>query len=232
MYIRRAEDRGHARFSWLNSRHSFSFGHYYDPEHMGFSVLRVINDDRVAPGAGFDTHGHRDMEIISYVLEGSIEHQDSLGNRFIVRAGEIQRMTAGTGVAHSEFNHAKDKPLKFLQIWISPDQTGLTPGYEQKEILQTGPLTPLLTPTGESGTLRIHQDATIYRLVLSGEESHTLRAPSRSGYLHVLEGAADIAGTTLFQGDAIGVSNQDVTVLAAPEGMTALWFDLPEVQVP
>ncbi|KZZ46584.1 pirin, partial [Thalassolituus sp. HI0120] len=158
-------------FGWLNSQHSFSFGHYYDPKHMGFSALRVINDDSVAPGAGFDTHGHRDMEIISYVLEGAIEHKDSMGHSYIVPAGDVQRMSAGTGVTHSEFNHSKQHNLRFLQIWIQPNKLGITPGYQQQKIEQRGKLTPLVTPDGSDGSLSIQQDVSLYRVALNRGES-------------------------------------------------------------
>lgn len=188
LYQRRADERGRANFGWLDSRHTFSFGHYHDPKHMGISALRVINDDTVAPGAGFDTHGHRDMEIISYVLSGAIEHQDSMGNKFVVPAGDVQRMTAGTGITHSEYNHSKTEALKFLQIWILPNQRNLPPGYEQKAIEQRGRLTPLVTPDGRDGSLIVHQDASIYRIQLQDGETEALDTSRGVGYLHVIEG--------------------------------------------
>ena len=161
LYIRRSESRGNVDFGWLRSRHSFSFGHYYDPKHMGFSVLRVINDDQVVAGAGFDTHGHRDMEIISYVSEGAMEHRDSEGNQYRIPAGEVQRMTAGSGITHSEYNASKTDQLKFIQIWIEPSQQGLHPDYEQAQITQAEQLTALVTPTGSGQSLRINQDASL-----------------------------------------------------------------------
>jgi len=230
MYIRSSEDRGTANFGWLHSRHSFSFGHYYDPRHMGISALRVINDDEVAPGAGFDTHGHRDMEIISYILEGAIEHKDSMGNQFIVPAGEVQRMSAGTGITHSEFNHSSDKPLKFLQIWIQPNQTGIQPSYEQKAIAQSGKLTPLVTPDGRDGSLSLHQNAEMHRLVLNTAEQIQLLPQLGCGYLHIIEGklTLDSAGESiqLTNGDAVGIQNQSLDI-TAESSVTALWFDLP-----
>ncbi|MDX1694943.1 MAG: pirin family protein [Ketobacteraceae bacterium] len=227
-YYRPATSRGRANFGWLDSKHTFSFGHYYDPEHMGFSVLRVINDDTVAGGAGFDTHGHRDMEIISYVLEGSIIHQDSMGNRFVVPAGEVQRMTAGTGITHSEYNASDTEPLKFLQIWILPEKQGLTPGYEQARIRQTRSLTPLVTPDGREESLRIHQDASIYRLRLAAGEEHCLQLDNRAGYLHVIAGDAKSDTVNLLPGDGAGlVSGPSLPLVAGDQGFEALWFDLP-----
>lgn len=235
LYIRRANERGTANFGWLNSHHSFSFGHYYDPRHMGVSALRVINDDEVAPGAGFDTHGHRDMEIISYVLEGAIEHKDSMGNQFVVPAGEVQRMSAGTGITHSEFNHSSDQPLKFLQIWIQPNQLGIEPGYEQKAIEQKAPLTPLVTPDGRDGSLSIHQDADVFRLELNPEGTTTdhqidLQYKRACGYLHIIHGHAEIitnSQTLSFTaGDAIAVQNESLHVSSQGK-LIALWFDLP-----
>lgn len=226
-YYRPSSERGKANFGWLDSHHSFSFGHYYDPEHMGFSVLRVINDDRVAAGAGFDTHGHRDMEIISYITQGSIEHEDSMGNRFVIPAGDIQRMSAGRGVTHSEYNHSKEGELTFLQIWIEPNVRGIEPGYEQKPVEQSGQLTELVTPDGRNGTLMMHQNASISRLVLSEGESIQLDNGKRSGYLHGLEGSADADGYSLANGDGLGVDQNSLTIKAGPEGFCGLWFDLP-----
>lgn len=226
-YLRRADERGKANFGWLDSRHSFSFGHYLDPNHMGLSALRVINDDTVAPGAGFGTHGHRDMEIISYVLSGAIAHKDSMGNEFVVPAGEVQRMTAGTGVTHSEYNHSQTEPLKFLQIWIIPDQRDLEPGYEQKAIPQNGPLTPLVTPDGRDGSLTVHQQASIYRLQLQAGETHTVNPEKGVGYLHLIEGGVEANGNPLSAGDGFGTLDEPLTLAAGAEGVTALWFDLP-----
>ena len=237
IYLRNAAERGGASFGWLDSKHSFSFGHYHDPKHMGFSALRVINDDTVKPGAGFDTHGHRDMEIISYVLKGAIEHKDSMGNSFVVPAGEVQRMSAGTGLTHSEFNHSKTEELKFLQIWIMPDEKGIKPGYEQKVIEQTSVLTPLVTPKGENGSLSIHQDASMYRLELEPGETFDFDARERPGYLHVIEGAAGFksneegkaksGAVEVTSGDGIGVYQERFSLTAKEEMLVALWFDLP-----
>ncbi|QIL90604.1 pirin family protein [Microbulbifer harenosus] len=227
LYLRRADERGKADFGWLESRHSFSFGHYHDPKHMGFSALRVINDDTVAPGAGFGTHGHRDMEIISYVLSGAIAHKDSMGNQFVVPAGDVQRMTAGTGVTHSEYNDSKTDPLKFLQIWIIPNQRGLEPGYEQKAIPQRGPLTPLVTPDGRDGSLTVHQEASMHRLQLPAGASFALSAEKGVGYLHLLEGDVEANGNHLSAGDGLGTLDEPLSLEAGAGGVTALWFDLP-----
>ena len=236
-YYRAAESRGKANFGWLNSQHTFSFGNYYDADHMGISTLRVINDDVVAPGAGFGNHGHRDMEIISYILEGSIEHKDSMGNHFTVPAGEVQRMSAGTGIMHSEFNASKTEPLKFLQIWITPNVTGIKPSYEQMPIKQSSTMTPLVTPDGRDGSLSIHQDASIYRLKLTAGESYDLEALAkdeneRVGYLHVIEGSSVEegsvnVGTGLKPGDGLGIIKDQLSITAGNDGLVALWFDLP-----
>ncbi len=233
IYHRPATERGHFQLEWLDSYHSFSFGHYYDPGHMGFSVLRVINDDTVAPGAGFETYGHRDMEIITYVLAGAIEHQDTLGNRHRLAAGEVQRMTAGTGILHSEMNASPEEPLRLLQIWVEPAQRSLVPGYEQKSIAQHGVLTPLVTPDGAGGSLRIHQDASLHRLVLEPGERAPLHADRNAAYLHVIDGEIELSAVAgdavvLQPGDALGVSaEQPLQVLARHNTASALWFDLP-----
>lgn len=231
-YYRAAESRGKANFGWLNSQHTFSFGEYYDPDHMGISTLRVINDDVVAPGAGFGNHGHRDMEIISYILEGSIEHKDSMGNKFTVPAGEVQRMSAGTGIMHSEFNASKTESLKFLQIWITPNVTGIKPSYEQMPIVQSSTMTALVTPDGRDGSLSIHQDASIYRLKLKAGERYDLVALAkdeneRVGYLHVIEGNSVNVGKGLKAGDGLGIIKDQLSITAGDEGLAALWFDLP-----
>lgn len=228
-YIRPASNRGKANFGWLDSRHSFSFGSYYEPSHMGFSVLRVINEDTVIGGAGFDVHGHRDMEIISYVLEGAIQHKDSMGNRFVLPAGEIQRMSAGSGIMHSEFNVSNTKPLKFLQIWIQPKQHGMSPSYQQARIEQTASMTPLVTPIGENGSLSINQDVYLYRLQLNAKESVTLDRGNRYGYLNVINGTADTHSLTIIHGDGIGlVETNTISLTAGEQGLEALWFDLPK----
>ncbi|WP_444924186.1 pirin family protein [Microbulbifer sp. DLAB2-AF] len=227
-YYRPSQARGRAHFGWLDSRHSFSFGHYYDPNHMGFSVLRVINDDTVIPGAGFDTHGHRDMEIISYILQGAIEHRDSEGNRLVVSAGEIQRMSAGTGITHSEYNHSQTEQLKFLQIWIEPNRRGIKPSYEQQSIPQRDKLTALITPDGSGNTLSIHQDTSLYRLQLNTGESIIIQAHERPGYLHVIEGEAIVNNKSILApGDGLGLFKKQVQLKAIKNSITALWFDLP-----
>ncbi len=234
-YYRAAKSRGKANFGWLKSQHTFSFGEYYDGDHMGISTLRVINDDVVAPGAGFGNHGHRDMEIISYILEGSIEHKDSMGNHFTVPAGEVQRMSAGTGIMHSEFNASRTEPLKFLQIWITPNVTGIKPSYEQMPIVQSSTMTALVTPDGRDGSLSIHQDASIYRLKLTAGESYELAALAkeeneRVGYLHVVEGSSVNIGTGLKAGDGLGIIKDQLKLTAGDDGLVALWFDLPSKQ--
>ncbi len=233
--IRKSEERGSVNLGWLQSKHSFSFGSYYDPAHMGLSALRVINDDHVVGGAGFDTHSHADMEIISYVLEGALKHEDSMGNQFIVPAGEVQRMSAGTGITHSEYNASSDQAVKFLQIWIQPAQRGLTPGYEQARIPQAGALTPLVTPDGNNRSLRMNQDASIYRLQLGKGEGYRPDTTQRPAYLHVIEGdlKLDLGGDShqLRAGDAISFSaySQGISLKAESSAVSALWFDLPLV---
>ncbi len=226
-WIRRSEERGRANFGWLDSRHSFSFGRYFDPRFMGFSDLRVINDDRVAPGAGFHPHGHADMEIISYILEGAIEHRDSMGNSFVVEAGEVQRMSAGSGIQHSEFNASNTDELRFLQIWIMPNVNGIAPSYQQARIEQTSALTPLVTPDGRDGSLMLHQDASIYRMQLRRQESVMLNMNNRVGYLHVIDGKVKAQDQLLLPGDAIAINRADkVCFTGQSENLEALWFDL------
>ena len=226
-YIRKSESRGKVDFGWLQSKHSFSFGHYYDANHMGVSVLRVINDDSVMPGRGFDTHGHRDMEIISYVIEGALKHKDSTGNDYLVPAGEIQRMSAGKGVMHSEFNASDSEPVKFLQIWIQPNVRGIAPSYQQQRIQQQGALTPLITPNGENDTLSIHQDVNISRLVLEKGQSFNLTVDNRLGYLHLIKGQLVANAETFAAGDAFSLGEQESYQLVATDEVEALWFDLP-----
>lgn len=227
-YQRPATDRGVVDMGWLHSRHSFSFGSYYDPAHMGWSVLRVINDDEVAPGAGFGTHGHSDMEIISYVLEGALEHRDSMGHRSTLRAGEVQRMTAGTGVRHSEFNASTTEPVKFLQIWVLPERLGLTPSYEQRLFAPRPGLQALVTADGREGSLKIHQDMSLSRLELAPGEQCELAQPGRWGYMHVLQGHAQLNDQGLNPADALGWRDAtSLTVKADTEGLRALVFDLP-----
>jgi redox-sensitive bicupin YhaK (pirin superfamily) len=230
--VRPAEQRGIASFGWLDSRHTFSFGHYYDPKHMGFGPLRVINEDRVRPGAGFDTHGHRDMEIISYVLEGALEHRDSIGGGSIIRPGDVQRMSAGTGVRHSEFNHSASEPVHFLQIWLLPNEEGLAPSYEQKsfpDAERRGRLRLVVSFDARDGSARIHQDADIYVSLLDKDESatHALRV-GRRGWIQVVRGAIELNGKSLVAGD--GASASDVPALhvaATADGSEFLLFDLP-----
>lgn len=219
MTIRPANERGRASFGWLDSRHSFSFGHYHDPEHMGFGPLRVINEDRVTPGQGFGRHGHSDMEIISYVLDGALEHKDSIGTGSIIRPGDVQRMSAGTGVEHSEYNASATDPVHFLQIWIVPEKTGLEPGYEQKSFAdgdKRGRLRLVGSRDGRDGSVTIHQDVDLYAALLADGEavSHEL-APGRRGWLQVARGAVELNGQPLGAGDGVAVAAES----AAPYGL-------------
>ena len=227
-YYRPAHERGHEHHGWLNSHHTFSFAGYYDPKHMGISVLRVINDDVVSAGAGFDTHGHKDMEIISYVLEGSIEHKDSMGHTSVLREGEVQRMSAGTGVLHSEYNPSQTDRLRFLQIWVLPKQKGIEPSYEQRKIEQADTLTPLVTPTGAHGSLSINQDINLYRLRLGELETIDLDVQGKTGYLHVISGSAVIGEQKVSSGDGLGLLQENkITLIGDDGGLEALWFELP-----
>lgn len=230
--LRKAQDRGQADLGWLKSQHSFSFSSYYDPAHMGISYLRVINDDRVAPGAGFDTHGHKDMEIISYVISGTIAHKDSFGNVKTLPAGEFQLMSAGKGIYHSEYNASTTEPLHFLQIWIHPDTLGIDAGYQQKAFEQSSPLTAVVTPTGEHGTLKVQQDATLYRLVLTaGEEvtmSRTQAQSNRHLYVQLIEGTLTVNDIALSPGDGAHVTRLDSVIFSATSSVTALVFDLSD----
>ncbi len=227
--IRHSQERGQANFGWLDSRHTFSFGAYYDPQQMGYSALRVINDDRVAPEAGFATHGHSDMEIISYVLNGSIAHKDSEGNVATLPAGEFQLMSAGSGIRHSEFNPSPSESLHFLQIWIQPNVYGQQPGYQQKDFGRKPGLTLVASPDGAEGSLVIRQDARLYQLLLQPATQARLAADqARKYYVHVIEGGLDIEGQTLGPGDGARVERIDELVLAAGDGaVKALVFDLP-----
>jgi quercetin 2,3-dioxygenase len=230
--IRPAAERGVADFGWLDSRHSFSFGHYYDPEHMGFGPLRVINEDRVQAGAGFDTHAHRDMEIISYVLEGALEHKDSIGTGSVIRPGDVQRMSAGSGIRHSEFNHSRTEPVHFLQIWLLPSQEGLTPSYEQKtfpESEKRGRLRLVASRDARDGSVLIHQDADIYASLLNKDEavSHTLTEGRRS-WIQLARGEATVNGQTLSAGDGAAVKDAStLDIVAVADGTEFLLFDLP-----
>lgn len=230
MQIRRSNERGRASFGWLNSQHSFSFGSYYDPAHMGHSVLRVINDDEVAPGAGFDAHGHRDMEIISYVLEGAIEHKDSEGNIQTLPAGEFQLMSAGRGIMHSEYNASHSERLKFLQIWVLPNVSGEQPGYQQKDFGQNPGLTAVITPTGENHTLRIKQDVSVYQLLLDTDQpTAPLSLKDRKLYVHLIQGELNVNGESLNPGDGIAVQgvNEFLFKRQGSESVEALVFDMP-----
>lgn len=225
--LRKANDRGHANHGWLDSWHTFSFADYHDPAHVQFSALRVINEDRVAPGEGFPTHPHRDMEIITYVLEGALEHKDSLGTGSVIRPGEVQRMSAGTGIRHSEFNHSRTEPVHFLQIWIIPDRQGVPPGYEQKRIGLDGQMRLVASPDGRDGSVTIHQDARIYAARLNGGEVTHALAPGRRAWLQVARGAVNLNGTTLQAGDGAGIESETALRLAADGSAEVLLFDLP-----
>jgi len=233
--LRPAAQRGRTKIDWLDSRHTFSFGDYYDPSNVGFRVLRVINDDRVAAGGGFPTHGHADMEIISYVLEGALEHKDSLGTGSVIRPGDVQRMSAGTGVRHSEKNASRDAPVHFLQIWILPGRRGIAPGYEQKSYPaaeKRGRLRLVGSPDGRDGTVVLHQDVRLYvGLFAPGEQAtHTLGA-ERAAYVHVARGAVDLDGHTLREGDGASLVSRETLTLSGVAGADTdgevLVFDLP-----
>ena len=229
--VRKAEERGHANHGWLDSWHTFSFADYQDQHHMGFGPLRVINDDTVQPGQGFGTHGHRDMEIITYVLDGAVEHKDSMGNGSIIRPGNVQRMSAGTSVRHSEFNPSRDERVHFLQIWIEPKITGVKPGYEEKQFGladKKGQLRLVASPNGREGSVTIHQDATVYASMLDGKDAVTHRlATGRRAYIHVARGAVKVNGTALKDGDGARVENESSIELKDAREAEVLLFDLP-----
>ncbi|GIZ51282.1 pirin family protein [Noviherbaspirillum aridicola] len=231
MELRKSEDRGHADHGWLDSRHSFSFADYYDPAHMGFGPLRVINEDRVAAGGGFGTHGHRDMEIISYVLDGELAHRDSMGNGSVIRPGDVQRMSAGRGVMHSEFNHSSDRSTHFLQIWIEPNVHGITPSYEEKRFEpaeKRGRLRLIASPDGAEGSVLIHQDARVYAGLFDGDERASLAlAPARRCYVHVARGAASINGHRLETGDALKLQDERAIDIVSASNAEIILFDLP-----
>ena len=229
--VRKANERGHADHGWLRSFHSFSFADYYDPRHTGFGPLLVINEDRVQPGKGFGTHGHRDMEIVSYVLEGALEHKDSIGNGSVIRPGDVQRMSAGTGVRHSEFNPSPREPVHFMQIWIEPSVAGIPPGYEEKHFdaaSKRGRLRLIASPDGRDGSVKIHQDAYLYAALLDGAEraTHTV-ASGRKIYVHVARGKVTANGQPLSAGDALKATDVSEVVLERAEGAEVLLFDLP-----
>jgi redox-sensitive bicupin YhaK (pirin superfamily) len=227
--IRKSSERGQARFSWLNSAHTFSFGEYYDPAHMGFGNLRVINEDVVAPGGGFATHGHRDMEIISYVLEGALEHRDSMGNGSVIRPGDVQRMSAGTGVTHSEYNHSQTEPVKFLQIWFLPDRKGHAPGYEQKHFEAAGKrgrLKLVASRNGRDGSVSLNQDVDMYAALLDGTErvTHELAA-GRSAWIQVARGSVEVNGQPLEPGDGAARTGPATLELARGRNAEVILFD-------
>lgn len=230
--IRRSNERGVAEHGWLSSRHTFSFADYYDPRHMGVGPLRVMNEDRVQPGKGFGTHGHRDMEIISYVLDGELEHQDSMGTGAVIKYGDVQRMSAGTGVRHSEFNPSDSRPVHFLQIWIVPDKQGIQPSYEQKYFdpeSKQGQLRLIASPDGRQGSVRIQQDAAVYATLLGAGDpvlAHNIRA-GRVGYVHVAKGTVAVNGERLAAGDAAHISGEAQIALAEADNAEVLLFDLP-----
>jgi redox-sensitive bicupin YhaK (pirin superfamily) len=230
--IRPAAERGTANLGWLDSRHTFSFGHYYDPNHMGFGPLRVINEDRVRPSAGFDTHGHRDMEIISYVLEGALEHKDSIGTGSVIRPGDVQVMSAGTGIRHSEFNHSKTEPVHFLQIWVLPDREGLAPRYDQKAFPQSekrGRLRLVGSPDGRDGSILIHQDVELYDALLASGEAVTRNLKAgRKSWVQIVRGAVEVNGTAARVGDGVAVQDEaKLAITSYADDSEILVFDLP-----
>jgi redox-sensitive bicupin YhaK (pirin superfamily) len=228
--LRKSSERGYADHGWLKSFHSFSFADYYDAQHMGFGKLRVINEDRVAPGTGFGAHGHRDMEIISYVLEGALAHKDNMGNGASIVPGDVQRMSAGRGVMHSEFNHAPDQTTHFLQIWIEPDARGIEPGYEQRHFdaaSKRGRLRLVASPDGHDGSVQLHADAAIYAGLFDGDEAAELPiAPERKSYVHVARGSINVNGQLLATGDAAMMAQETTLRLAQGRDAEVIVFDL------
>ena len=229
--VRPSDERGLARHGWLESRHTFSFADYFDPAHMGFRALRVINEDRVQPGEGFGSHPHRDMEILTYVIEGGLAHRDSTGSAMVLRPGEVQRMSAGTGIVHSEFNASREEPVHFLQIWIVPDRQGLDPGYEQRAFPlaeRKGRLRLLAAPDGRDGALLLHQDASVFGAVLEpgARLAHEL-APGRHAWLQVVKGKLALNGHPLAAGDGASASGEERLVLESGDDAEILLFDLP-----
>ena len=236
MELRPAAARGLANFGWLHSQHSFSFGSYYDPQHLGFSDLLVINEDRVRPGRGFDTHGHRDMEIFSYVLDGALEHKDSMGTGSVIRPGDVQMMSAGTGVRHSEYNASREQAVHFLQIWIVPDRKGVAPRYQQQHFdagEKRGRLRLIISPDGAEGSLSVHQDARVYAGLFDGAEHQRFTLPAkRFAYVHVARGALDINGRRLAAGDAVKLRDAREIEFARGEQAEVLLFDLRSNETP
>jgi len=230
--VRKALDRGHANHGWLDSFHTFSFAGYHDSAHMGFGPLRVINEDRVAPGMGFDTHGHRDMEILSYVIEGALEHKDSIGAGSVIRPGDVQVMSAGTGVRHSEFNHSKVEPVHFLQIWLLPNEIGIRPRYDQKSFPdadKNGRLRLVASGDGRDGSLLVHQDTDVFATLLNGEGAidHPL-LPGRRAWIQIVKGSAEVNGVYARSGDGVAIEGEPALAIVAQEtGAEMLIFDLP-----
>jgi redox-sensitive bicupin YhaK (pirin superfamily) len=232
MQVRKSAERGFADHGWLKSAHSFSFADYHDPAHMGFGNLRVINEDRIAPGTGFGTHGHRDMEIISYVLSGELAHRDNMGNGTAILPGDVQRMSAGTGVLHSEYNHAPDQTTHFLQIWLLPDRLGIAPGYEQKHFdddAKRGRLAMVASADGREGSVTLHADASLYAGLFDiGEQDTLALRPGRLAYVHVVRGQVSVNGSVLSAGDAAKLRGEPQVVLSDGRGAEVLVFDLAE----
>jgi redox-sensitive bicupin YhaK (pirin superfamily) len=231
LQVRKSESRGKANHGWLNSHHSFSFGSYHDPEHVGFGPLLVINEDKVQAGQGFGTHGHRDMEIISYVLSGALEHKDSMGTGSVLHYGDVQRMSAGTGVRHSEFNGSRTDQVHFLQIWIQPSEIGIPPSYEEKNFTpesKLGQLRLIASNDGREGSVLVHQDAAIYATIMTSGDSlkHALAA-GRNAYAHVIRGEVTINGTVLQGGDALKITDETLVTLEQAKAAEILLFDLP-----
>lgn len=231
LQVRKANERGHANHGWLDSYHTFSFASYFDPQNMGWGPLRVINDDTVAGGGGFPTHGHRDMEIISYVLDGALEHKDSIGTGSVIRPGDVQRMTAGTGISHSEYNHSASEPVHFLQIWIVPSKQGLPPGYEQRHIPEgerSGRLRLIASPDGRDGSVTVHQDVRLHATLLDGEQRASLDlAAGRIGWVQVARGEVMLNGQRLVAGDGAALDGEPALVLDRATNAEVLVFDLP-----
>lgn len=227
--IRKAADRGHADHGWLDTRHTFSFADYYDPRHTGFRAIKVINDDRVAPGAGFPTHPHNDMEIVSYVVEGELEHRDSMGNGSVIRAGDVQRMSAGTGVTHSEFNPSQTAGTRFLQIWIEPERRGLAPSYEQKHFRaqdRLGRLRLVASPDGRDGSITVHRDVRIYAGLLSpGQAVDHEIGDGRGAWIQVVNGRVRVGREILGEGDGVALEHETSVRITAEESAELLLFD-------
>jgi hypothetical protein len=231
LQVLKNSQRGSADHGWLQSNHSFSFGHYYNPNEMGFGPLLVINEDRVQPARGFGTHSHDNMEIISYVLSGALEHKDSMGNGSVIHYGDVQRMSAGTGVQHSEFNHSSTERVHFLQIWITPDVTGIEPGYEEKHFdtaSKTGNLRLIASPDGRDGSVLIHQDAKIFASILNADNDVQYDlASGRTAYVHLIRGQAEVNGIRLGTGDALKISEESLIEFKNAADAELLLFDLP-----